>query len=95
MFIYYARRYESTVVGKRLVPVACEKCRCEYFFELARVGSGVAQAPYGIATKRAARFAQERAERDLNYRLQNDAELVPCPKCGWINDDLISRRLVQ
>ena len=48
-------------------------------------------APYGIGSKRAARTAEERARRDLQKRLEHDTELVPCPRCGWINDDLLSR----
>ena len=85
MFIYYARRFKSAAVGTRLIEVQCEKCESQYFFELARVGSGTAEAPYGIGTKRTARAAEERAQRDLAERLEQDAELVPCPKCDWIN----------
>lgn len=91
MFLYYARNFESGVPGNRLIAVRCEKCRCEYFFKLACVGAGSAQAPYGIGSKRAARAAQERARRVLEKRLARDTELVPCPRCGWINDDLVSR----
>ncbi len=91
MLFYFARNFESSAVGSRLVAVQCEKCGCEYLFELARVGSGRAQAAYGIGVKRAARAANERAERDLAKRLEHDAELVPCPKCAWINEDLVSR----
>jgi hypothetical protein len=91
MILYYARKFESGVPGTRLIAVRCEKCRCEYFFKLARVGAGSAQAPYGIGTKRAARVADERARRDLEKRLERDTEIVPCPRCGWINDDMVSR----
>ena len=82
---------ESSAVGSRLVRVQCDKCGCEYFYELARVGSGQAHAPYAIGTRIAARRAEERAQRDLAKRLENDAELVPCPKCAWINAELVSR----
>ena len=71
---------ESSAVGSRLVRVQCDKCGCEYFYELARVGSGQAHAPYAIGTRIALRRAEERAQRDLAKRLENDAELVPCPK---------------
>jgi hypothetical protein len=91
MFFYFARHFEAGAIGSRLVAVQCDKCGCEYSFELARVGSGSAQAPYGIGTKRAARTAEERAQRDLGKRLEHDAELVPCPKCAWINEELVSR----
>ncbi len=91
MILYYARKYESTIPGTRLIAVQCEKCRCEYFFKLARVGAGSAQAPYGIGSKRAAPEAEESARRDLAKRLAQDTELVPCPKCAWINEDSVAR----
>ena len=88
MLFYYGRRYESSAVGSRLVRVHCDKCGCEYFFELARVGLGLAGAVCDWDSP-AARRADERARRDLAERLENDAELVPCPKCDWINEELV------
>ena len=91
MILYYARKFESTIPSTRLVAVRCEKCRCEYFYKLARVGAGSAQAPYGIGSKRAARAAEAAARQDLAKRLKQDTELVPCPKCDWINEDVVAR----
>jgi hypothetical protein len=90
MLFYYGRHYKSALVGKRLAAVQCDRCGCEYYYELARVGSGVATAHYGIGSKRAQRVAEERARFDLNRRLARDAELVPCPRCQWINEDLVA-----
>jgi ssDNA-binding Zn-finger/Zn-ribbon topoisomerase 1 len=91
MLFYFAQHFESATVGKRRVAVKCDKCGRDYVFELARVGSGRAQAPYGIGIRRAARAAEERAQRDVRRRLENDAELVPCPECDWISEELIAR----
>ena len=87
---YHGRHFHSASIGSRLVEVICERCGCEYLYELARVGSGSETAPYGIGSKAAARSADEQAKRDLNRRLADEAELVPCPKCQWINGDLVS-----
>jgi hypothetical protein len=76
VFVYYARHYKSALVGKRLVDVQCDRCRSEYYYELARVGSGVGTAHYGIGSKRAQRVAEERARFELNRQLERDAELV-------------------
>ena len=46
-------------------------------------------APYMIGSGRATRSALDQSERDLNRRLISEAELVPCPSCNWINDDLV------
>lgn len=90
MLHYHGRRYDASSVGGRVVPVVCEKCGCEYFYELTRVGEGAATAPYSIGTGRAQRSADEQARRDLHRRLAEEAELVPCPKCWWINEALVA-----
>ena len=33
--------------------------------------------------------AEEQSETDLQQRLAMEAELVPCPECNWINDELV------
>ncbi len=39
---------------------------------------------------RATRAAEKQAQKDLDRRLSREAELVPCPRCNWINDELIA-----
>jgi hypothetical protein len=55
------------------------------------VGVGKGSAPYYIGQKSAAARATRAAERDLAKRLERDSELVPCPKCNWVNEDLVRR----
>ena len=89
-FLYYGKRYEAASIGVRLVAVRCDQCGFEYFYELARIGAGSAHAPYGIGQSAAARSSTDKSQQDLGKRLSHEAELVPCPKCHWINDDMIS-----
>lgn len=89
MVLYYGKRVESALIGARLVAVECENCGCRYFYELARTGTGRATAPYAIGTSSAIRSSQDRSQRDLQERLAREAELVPCPECNWINDELV------
>lgn len=89
MFIYAGKRFDAMQIGSVVVGVTCDECGCEYFYELTRSGTGAGSAPYGIGSARAARSAQEHAERDLQQRLTAEADLVPCPNCHWINDELI------
>ena len=92
MFIpVHVKTVSAATVGKRLIPVRCEQCGCEYFYELARVGLGSGSSFYGIADSQAARSAQEKSRRELNRRLNVEAELVPCPSCDWINNELVGR----
>lgn len=89
MVFYHGKQISSASTGNKLVDVTCEKCGCEYSYELARVGSGSATAPYGIGTRRAQESAISQARKDLDQRLDEEAELVPCPKCLWINEELV------
>lgn len=86
---YIEKRIEAAEVGTRFVAVRCDRCECEYFYELARMGTGCAIAPYGVLASSASNSAREQSERDLRTRLADEAELVPCPKCHWINDELV------
>jgi hypothetical protein len=90
MVLYYSRRFEAASIGARLVTVSCDKCGTEYFYKLARVGSGSASAPYAIGSAGASQESKKQAREDLDRRLADEAELVPCPKCHWINEDLVS-----
>jgi len=91
MFVHYhAKVINAERVGGRLVRVACTRCGCEYFYKFTRIGVGSAQAPYGLGVDRATRKANEKAQKDLDRRLGSEAELVPCPKCNWISDELVA-----
>src|SRR5271168_4267520 len=90
MFVHYhAKVINAERVGGRIVRVACTRCGCEYFYKFTRIGIGSTQAPYGLGVDRATRKANQKAQKDLDRRLASEAELVPCPKCHWINDDLV------
>lgn len=89
MPIYAGRSYTSTQIGAKLAEVSCEKCQTRYFYELARIGTGSEEAPFFLGGKRAAESAVKQAQADVDRRLDREAELVPCPKCHWINDELV------
>ena len=89
MLPYYGKNIESADVGGRIVSVECEKCGCEYGYELTRIGTGKGTAHYGLGIENATHVAQNQAQRDLRHRLFLEAELVPCPKCNWINRELV------
>lgn len=91
MVVYVAKEITSSVAGGRLDEVTCEQCQQQFAYELVRVGVGKGTASYYIGQTGAANRAAAAAERDLSKRLDEDAELVPCPKCHWVNEDLIAR----
>ena len=90
MFVHWAKHINAERIGGRMVRVACARCECEYFYKFTRVGTGTGTAHYGLGVGRATATANKEAQKDLDRRLATEAELVPCPKCNWINDELIA-----
>ncbi len=89
MALYFGKTFSVAQVGATLVHVECTQCRCQYAYSLARVGTGEATAHYGLAQGSAADRAEAESQTVLAQRLLGEAELVPCPKCHWINDELV------
>lgn len=89
-FHYHAKTINAERVGRRVVRVECAQCGCEYFYHFARIGFGSSQAPYGLGVGRATRSANQKAQKDLDRRMATEADLVPCPKCNWVNDELVT-----
>jgi hypothetical protein len=89
MFLYWDKSFSSASVGARLIRVECDQCHSEYFYQLARISTARTTAPYGEGVRRAQESAGNQSERKLHERLAGEAELVPCPNCNWINNDLV------
>src|SRR5437870_905278 len=91
MFVHFAKHITATATGRRIESVTCDRCNTHYFYELFRTGIGKASAPYFLFQDSAQRRADERAREDLAKRSNREAEMVPCPNCLWVNEDLIVR----
>jgi hypothetical protein len=91
MPVFVGKVFTATQTGQRLERVTCEKCGTVFHYELTRVGLGKGSAPYLIGQAAASQRAEAAAEKDLRKRLDEEAELVACPKCHWVNQELIDR----
>jgi hypothetical protein len=89
MGFYFGKTFTATVTGRRIVEVSCEKCHTQFQYELIRQASGGGTAHYYIGVGAAERRAQASAEKNLEKRLRSEAELVPCPHCHWLNEELV------
>lgn len=78
--------YTATVSGTVLKFVTCEQCQAEYLYRLERTGQ---------FTSRCDEHSLERAKEELNKALEEGIDPVPCPVCGWYQDDMVieARRL--
>lgn len=59
------------------------------FYELTMIGIGTTSAPYGLGATSAETTSKDLSALELQNRLIDEAELVPCPRCHWINEELI------
>src|SRR5579871_595585 len=89
--------YFTTTTGSVLKLVRCESCHAEYAYELQRSAEGKGSSFLFLDNQGAAARASSRAEANLRNKLERGVDLVPCPECGWYQDNMQrkARRLHQ
>jgi len=83
------KKTAASATGSRLKAVVCEKCQTQYWYLLSRLGTGQTSSFLFVGNGAFLR-AQKAAERDVAKRLDREVELVPCPRCHWVNQKLVS-----
>ncbi len=86
---YHSVTVNIARVGSRHVEQVCDRCGFTFGYILARIGRGSGEAPYGVGKDRAEQSATRKAEDELERRLHEEAELVPCPKCDWVSEQQV------
>jgi hypothetical protein len=92
VWLYFLVMHVETIAvtstGKRTLRVRCERCSCEYEYEMIRRGTGHASliGSQESSTKRATKQSEKRLERSL----ARDAEPVACPQCGWLQRAMVA-----
>jgi hypothetical protein len=89
MGIPVGMRYTSWVSGAAAKPVTCEECGAEYVYLLEREAEGHGSSVLFLDNAGGERRAHEAAERDLARQLERDCEVVPCPKCGHLQPEMV------
>jgi hypothetical protein len=90
MHVYVAKAFTAVVNGSRIADVRCERCSVDFHYALERQGEGTANAHYYLFQDAAKRRAERRAAKNLERRLAGDAEPVACPRCNWVNTELVA-----
>lgn len=88
LFVLWTR-CAATAKGTVQKLVTCEACGAEYSYALERETLGHGLSLYAFDLESAQRRAQERARTRLAKRLARDHDVVPCPKCGWIQANMM------
>lgn len=76
--------------GLRIKDVQCEKCQTQFGYQLQRSAKGSATGFRFSQNKDATRRADDAAITLLTKLLDEQDELVPCPVCQWVNQDMIN-----
>jgi hypothetical protein len=90
IFFYTGATYTARAEGATDVIVCCERCGEQYSYRLRRVAVARFHSPYHYHDPETGRKrAQKRANERLRRMLDSEAEVVPCPKCGWYQKEMI------
>lgn len=91
MGIPYAKTYHVTARGVVLRNVACEHCRTEFVYALARETAGQGTSVLFLDNQGAQEQAASNAEAELSKQLEIDVDPVPCPSCHLYQTDMIRK----
>ena len=83
----------TTASAKATVPrfVTCEKCGHGYGYLVTRTGYGFVYSHWGLIDFGRPDRVQGDADVELEKKLRNAVEAVPCPKCGWYQKHMLAR----
>ena len=87
--LIHAKTIHSSISGNRVIDTECEKCAHRFSYEMWRTAKGAASSLYGMFPVQTAARAQGYAVQKLAKALASNLDLVPCPKCDWVNDSTI------
>jgi len=85
------RSYTTEVKGAVLKRVTCEGCGGRYVYRMERSAEGQGTSPYMIDNRGAERRSSTAADRALLRKLQRECDIVPCPACGTVQEDMVRR----
>jgi len=88
ILIWLINRRTHQHAQMRLRQVICDQCSLVYHYHMQRSAEGYAYGLLRIGSQQADLRAQQHAMKNLDERFEREAEPVPCPGCGWINEHL-------
>jgi hypothetical protein len=90
----FAKVVSVTQVGAPIKEVTCEQCEFEYVYQLLRTAEGSVR---GWEEESASNYesmykkAESRAQAKLSRELKTACDVVPCPKCGRCQKDMVAQ----
>jgi hypothetical protein len=87
--IPYGERRICTVTSGARKLVVCEHCHKAYVYLAFRQGQGTGENYLWLMGEQAEEQARREAEAEVESRLAEAIEPVPCPGCGWYQANMI------
>src|ERR1051326_5823491 len=81
--------HSATASGSALKLVACERCQSECVYRLGRTSFARVQGEVFVDSEEDAELAASHAEELLEETLEGAIDPVPCPVCGWYQEDMV------
>lgn len=75
-------KYDAARVAPVIRQVHCEKCGCNYAYEMIRRGTGATSTTMGLFAARRQAAAVEKAAESLQQQLAEDHDPVAVPTAG-------------
>ena len=83
--------YSCNVSGGTYKFVECEECQQKYVYRMERHADGQGNSLYFLDNAGAQRRAENQAQAVLQHLLKTECDAVPCPKCGWYQEDMVKK----
>src|ERR1700689_2583979 len=89
--IPYALVFQASAQGSVPKLVECDQCQFEYVYLLSRSVETEQTSLLFLDNERAREDAERLARTYLQESLDQGCEVVPCPKCGWVQEHMVQR----
>lgn len=89
MFFYFWTDVTASAEGQAVRQVDCVNCRMRYQYPISKGVDRYAHVPFMLGVGRAKRKAKKQAEAALAHHLYEYPHPVPCPKCYYIQPDMV------
>jgi hypothetical protein len=85
------REYTCTMAGAALKLVCCEACAVGYVYRMNRSVQQMETSSFFLNNAGAEAGAASKAEAQLRDELERSVDAVPCPACGWYQQNMLRK----
>lgn len=91
MGIPVGMKYTSKVRGSTLKPVNCTGCGALFVYRMTREAEGTGSSVLFLDNDGAKQRASEEATAAVRQKLRDEADNIPCPRCGVYQPEMVVR----